>query len=361
MPHPVPSPVWSLLHRTILNIPPRRLPLFPLLSGTVWFLTLTSLLLRWITRGRKPYPGQINSSVPFISDIASFELKPLFLVGASITGGGFFVTVVAVHVVAFEPGFALMTTSHGTLNDEERDEDEDEDGDEDEDEDERNSKTLHIISLVSICAAGLASLSLILLAVMDTFRYSIAHGILLRLCFAGLAVQALGTAVVYADDVGGFRVWSWCRWTSRRRGESEPENENEDEDRNGNGRNIRRTSKRVRIFETLSTLLLLVEIFLATAFLSLSISDEVDTKYRIAAILEWVIAYLGTVYLWLFVGFFESVRFERLVPRSFARGFRGAESGGGDSTNRADGERGGEGDAERAPLLREAGLDRKYT
>ncbi|KAL4796153.1 Frag1/DRAM/Sfk1 family-domain-containing protein [Aspergillus venezuelensis] len=357
MPHPVPSPIWSLLHRTILNIPPTRLPLFPLLSGTVWFLTLTSLLLRWITRGRKPYPGQIHSSVPFISDIASFELKPLFLVGASITAGGFFITVVAVHVVAFEPGFALITTSHGASNDEERDEDEDEDWDENEDE--RNSKTLHIISLVSICAAGLASLSLILLSVMDTFRYSIAHDILLRLCFAGLAVQALGTAIVYADDVGGFRVcsWSWCRcWTSRRQGQSE----SEDEDENGNGRNIRRTSKRVRIFETLSTLLLLVELLLATAFLSLSISAEVDTKHRIAAILEWVIAYLGTMYLWLFVGFFESARFEGLVPRSFARGFRGGESGDG-SSSRRDGEGEGQGDAERAPLLREASLDRKYT
>ncbi|KAL4952857.1 Frag1/DRAM/Sfk1 family-domain-containing protein [Aspergillus filifer] len=336
MPHPGPSPIWSPIHRIILNIPSQRLPLFPLLSGTVWFFTLTSLLLRWIIRGRKPYPGQVNSSVPFISDIASFELKPLFLVGAPITAGGFFVTVVAVHVVRFEPGFALARPSRGTSDDEERDEDGDED--------ERNSKTLHAISLVSICAAGIASLSLVLLAVMDTFRYSIAHDILLRLCFAVLAVQALGTAVVYADDVGGFRVCSWCRCWRRQR-----------TPRGGDG-GIRRTSKRVRIFETLSTLLLLLELLLATAFLSLSINDEVDTNYRIAAILEWVIAYLGTVYLLLFVGFFESTRFEGLAPRSGIRGYRGGEDGGG-STSRGD----EEGDAERAPLLSEAGLDRKYT
>ncbi|KAL4944081.1 Frag1/DRAM/Sfk1 family-domain-containing protein [Aspergillus oleicola] len=323
MPSPNPSPVWSFLHRTILNIPPHRFPLFPLLSGTVWFLTLSSLLLRWITRGRKPYPGQINSSVPFISDIASFELKPLFLVGSSITAAGFFVTVVAVHVVRFEPGFALVqqhqsghsADGYGGENEAE--------------ETERNSNSLHLTSLISITAAGLASLSLTLLAVMDTFRYSIAHDILLRLYFAGLAVQALGTAAVYADAFTG----------------------------------VRRTSKRVRIFGTLSTFLLLTELLLATSFLSLSISDEVDTHYRVAAILEWMIAYLGTVYLWLFVGFFESGRFEGVVPRSRlyqGKDGRGAERAGsfriyeGDSTRE-------DGDAERAPLLQRAHFDRKYT
>ncbi|KAL4928275.1 uncharacterized protein BDV17DRAFT_99810 [Aspergillus undulatus] len=155
----------------------------------------------------KPYPGQINSSVPFISDIASFELKPLFLVWASLTAAGFVLTVAAVHVVRFEPGFALVEDenhqSEGAGDGRVEDGEGDGNGDEDEGNENENDSTLNplrLISLTSISSAFSASLSLTLLAVMDTFQYSIAHDICLRLCFAGLAVQALGAAIVYGDE-----------------------------------------------------------------------------------------------------------------------------------------------------------------
>ncbi|KAK6810774.1 hypothetical protein RU639_013436 [Aspergillus parasiticus] len=99
---------WSFLHVFILNIPPSRLFLFPALAGSVWFLTLASLLSIWLAHGMPQYPGQSNQHVAFISDIASFELKPLFLIGASITAVGFVTTVATVHVVRYEPEFSLV-------------------------------------------------------------------------------------------------------------------------------------------------------------------------------------------------------------------------------------------------------------
>lgn len=181
----------------------------------------------------------------FISDIASFELKPLFLVGSTITAVCFAITVAAVHVMRYEPGFALFKaaghlrihrqpeynrahstddmddTSYGTINDSnsndtsQNDNDNDNnhefsnsnevDDDDDDDEEETNiTKTLRFISLLSVFAASTASVALILLSIMDTFRYHYVHFLFLQICFSGLALQAAGTAIVYANEVVGF-------------------------------------------------------------------------------------------------------------------------------------------------------------
>lgn len=132
---------------------------------------------------------EIKHEVRFISDIASFELKPLFLVGAAITATGFVVTVAAVHVVRYEPGFALARPCgrHPGLNhtDENRRNsddgcrsDEAQDAAENEDEDHNVTVTLRLMSLLSILAAAVAGSALVLLAVMDTFRYHRAHSLL---------------------------------------------------------------------------------------------------------------------------------------------------------------------------------------
>ncbi|KAL2845439.1 Frag1/DRAM/Sfk1 family-domain-containing protein [Aspergillus pseudoustus] len=308
--------IWAALHVTILNIPPNRLYHFPLLAGTVWFLTLTSLLLTWVARGMRPYPGQSNPHIPFISDIASFELKPLFLVGASITAMGFLFTVAAVHVMRYEPGFALIRVHKDSSNPQphphlhpnnpsSNPEIEDE---ETTSEDEATLKTLKLISLFSIFAAGLASTALTLLAVMDTFRYTFAHHIFLRLCFAGLALQSAGTAIVYADEV--LHVISYITHFGRWVQDSQTQDGNAGSDYWG--RSIRR-SVRVRIFATLSTVLILIELFLGVGFLSLTVADE-NTDLRAAGILEWIIAFLGSAYLWLFCGFFDRTSFDGYVP-----------------------------------------------
>ncbi|QMW43405.1 hypothetical protein G4B11_006775, partial [Aspergillus flavus] len=152
----------------------------------------------------------------FISDIASFELKPLFLIGASITAVGFVTTVSAVHVVRYEPGFALVKcpvtnnrngngehglTGHRSSYHSHCDH---HDSYSEDEEDHETTRTLKLISLLAIFAAAVASIALILLAVMDTFRYKSAHHLFLQVCFAGLAIQSACTAIVYSNEVLGF-------------------------------------------------------------------------------------------------------------------------------------------------------------
>ncbi|PYI04239.1 hypothetical protein BO78DRAFT_399102 [Aspergillus sclerotiicarbonarius CBS 121057] len=296
--------IWAFLHAVVLNIPPSRLIIFPSLAGSVWFLTLAALLLTWLGRGMPVYPGQSNPDVAFISDIASFELKPLFLVGASMTAVGFLFTVAAVHVMRYEPGFALIrcpvtsdTSDEATANDQGNVEHHNArshiTGDENDEEDQETTKTLKVISLLSILASGMASTALILLGVMDTFRYKFAHHIFLRICFGGLALQSAGTAIVYSNEVLCFvsYLYHWGVWHN----------------------DWGKRSLRVRVFASLSTALILIELFLGVAFISLTVPEEAN-DYRTAGILEWIIAFLGTIYLWLFCGFFDRTSFDGYVP-----------------------------------------------
>ncbi|KAL4875540.1 hypothetical protein BJY04DRAFT_201592 [Aspergillus karnatakaensis] len=307
----IPAQIWAPLQTTILNIPPARLPLFPLLTGTNWLITLTILLVRWVTRGLRPYPGQSNPYVAFISDIASFELKPLFLIGASITAAGFFITVSAVHVLQYKSKAVLIKSLKHDDNDashsvasgsESRDTDSsyiDHGGEE-----ESKSGSLKPLSLLSIFAAAIASTALTLLSVLDTFRYDIAHSILLRTCFAGLAVQSTATAIVFKAEVQG--VLSYLTRCGRRKGRGPSEDEDETYPASKNAWR----SLRVQVFATLSTTIILIELFLGIAFLSLTVDGENSASdLRTAGVLEWVIAYLGSVYIWLFAGFFKQSSF----------------------------------------------------
>ena len=139
-----------------MRIPLHRLWLLPLVSGVVWFVTLLSLLLRWVARGTPRYPGQSNPYVAFISDIAAFDMKPLFLIGACITAVAFIGTVCAVH-------FARYDDRMYGINDF------------------WYKKWSSVLAMVSGVVAGLG---LILLAIMDTFRFHEEHHVLLLVCFS---------------------------------------------------------------------------------------------------------------------------------------------------------------------------------
>ena len=140
------------------------------------------------------------------------------------------ITVAAVHVMRYEPGFALLKAAHprfhrrgselnrdhingnsyGSTNANTNDTtgtnnpSNDNDNNSEDDQESNITKTLRFISLLSILAASLASAALIMLSVMDTFRHHLVHYLFLQLCFCGLALQAAGTAVVYANEVIGF-------------------------------------------------------------------------------------------------------------------------------------------------------------
>lgn len=201
-----------------------------------------------------------NGQKRFISDIASFELKPLFLIGSSITAVCFAVTIAAVHVMRYEPGFALLNNQRhdhryerdyeqlwcsGDENDSSHDNEIGNDHDQQQqqqqqqnsntitnnnegrstatattttttshdidEEDLNTTKTLRLISLFSVLAAVTASTALILLSILDTVRHRTLHQLFLQICFSGMAVQAAGTAVVYANEVLGFVMYLWNR------------------------------------------------------------------------------------------------------------------------------------------------------
>ncbi|KAF2807822.1 uncharacterized protein BDZ99DRAFT_464732 [Mytilinidion resinicola] len=156
-----------------IRIPLQHLWLFPFISGTAWFVTLAVLLITWFAEGMPKYPLQSNPYVAFISDIAAFTLKPFFLTGASITGITYIATVVLVHFARYDHRVYGIA-------------------------DVRWKKALSIFAMVCGIIAGLG---LVLLGIMDTARYRIAHQYLLLACLLGIAGSAVSTTVVYWDQV----------------------------------------------------------------------------------------------------------------------------------------------------------------
>ena len=67
----------------------------PIFTALVWFATLLAMLVTWLAMGRPKYPTQ-NGNIAYISDIGASTLKPLFVVGCTITGFGFFLCLVCV-------------------------------------------------------------------------------------------------------------------------------------------------------------------------------------------------------------------------------------------------------------------------
>lgn len=163
-----------------------RLHYFPIIAGVAWFSTITVLLLRWISVGRPQYPGQVNPHVPFISDIAAFQFKPVFIVGCTITSICFVGTVFAVHHVRYAEAF------YGLIDDL------------------RWKKATSAVALVSGVVAGTC---LLLLSIFDTLEEHEKHRYLLVCTFGGLGVSALTTEVVWWDQTWkparflGLRKW----------------------------------------------------------------------------------------------------------------------------------------------------------
>ncbi|KAI1135337.1 Frag1/DRAM/Sfk1 [Hypoxylon sp. FL0543] len=176
---------WTRTFQDFFTI--RRLWLFPLLAGSFWFLTLTILLVRWLAIGRPQYPGQVNPWVPFISDIAAHQFKPVFIIGCAVTGITFFGTVWAVHHVRYSPQF------YGLTND---------------------ARWRRVTSSVAEIAGLAAAVSLLNLSIFDTEDAHVRHRHLLMGTFGGLFVSAVATTAVWWDQIWGPTVFvglrKWC-------------------------------------------------------------------------------------------------------------------------------------------------------
>ncbi|KAI1097315.1 Frag1/DRAM/Sfk1 [Jackrogersella minutella] len=177
--------VWYRTFRDFFSS--RRLWLFPLLAGFFWFLTLTILLVRWLAVGQPRYPGQMNPYVPFISDIAAHQFKPVFIVGCVATGVSFFGTMFAVHHVRYSPSFYGLT---------------------------EDAPWKQTTSLIALIAGLTASVSLIFLSIFDTDDAHVRHRNLLMGTFGGLFISAVTTTAVWWDQVWGPTVFvglrKWC-------------------------------------------------------------------------------------------------------------------------------------------------------
>jgi hypothetical protein len=163
----------------------KRLHYFPIIASASWFLTLTALLLRWLSLGRPRYPGQVNPWVPFISDIAAFQFKPIFILGCSLTAVCFVGTVWSVHHVRYS------STFYGLVDDAVW------------------RKTMSGIAMVTGLVAGTC---LFLLSVFDTFESHEKHRYLLVGTFGGLAVSSFTTEIVWWDE-----TWKAARFPGLRR------------------------------------------------------------------------------------------------------------------------------------------------
>ncbi|KAF1979617.1 hypothetical protein BU23DRAFT_496338 [Bimuria novae-zelandiae CBS 107.79] len=219
------------------GIPLHRLWIFPVIAGTSWFVTLAAMLLTWVARGCPRYPGQRNPYIAFISDIAAFQLKPLFLIGGVTTAAGFAATMVAVHVSRYDPRLYGL---------------------------EGDALWKKTASIMAMCSGIVAGLGLILLAILDTFRFHEEHAVLLLVCFLGLVSSMVLTTVVY---------WDQARTPS--------------------------PFRRLRVYCIASAIIVFLDAGLGVSFYTLMQLYF----WRVSGILEWVMAFTGAFYLWVFVGF----------------------------------------------------------
>ncbi|KAH7040816.1 Frag1/DRAM/Sfk1 [Microdochium trichocladiopsis] len=254
-----------------------RLHYFPLVAGTVWFATLTTLLLRWVFLGRPRYPEQANPDVPFISDIAAQTLKPVFIVGCAVTGVFFFGTVFGVSHVRCSPD--LYRVEGGSLT-HYRDDATDEENPQDRgalvttkpaSPGERKKKetsvaTTTIVSFFAQLTGFTAALSLCLLSVFDTVDYSVQHHYLLMVTFAGLWLSAALTTALWRDQL-------WFTGPPGLAG--------------------------LRKWVTINAILVVVQLVVGVLFVALMYAQE----HRWAGYCEWTLTYLGAFWLLSFVGF----------------------------------------------------------
>ncbi|GAO17018.1 hypothetical protein UVI_02022070 [Ustilaginoidea virens] len=254
--------------------------LLPVFSSLVWLGMLLGMLLHWIVNThRRRYPSMAaNASVAYISDIGAGELKPLFIAGSCVT-------VVTLDLAFFaerwlrHQGRLVPNQSAG-------------------------EKILVCLSIV-FAVAGAAGL--ILLSVFDVLHHKNLHDGFLLLFIGGYMLSAVFTCWEYQRlGISMFHPWvprnplakhrRQNQTTTERRGRlfllqspvacladpSIPENRQH---------RILRSSFWVKLA------FILVELVLAVVFASTSFTRN----RNVAAVFEWVIAFIFTFYIASFI------------------------------------------------------------
>jgi len=198
-----------------------------------WWITLWVLLGVWLHDGRPRYPT-MEGSIAYISDIGASYLKPLFVVGAIITGLGFFATLVV----------DAMLRRSGILERSGR----------------KRSKWLAYLSVV---AAFIGAMGLILLSGFDTDRYPTLHDAFLAVFIIGVILSAIFTILEYHFLLRSPHI----------------------------------NSRILRYSFYGKIVVFVVELALAIAF---GVCLRSDNLYDTGAILEWIVAFVFEFYLFTF-------------------------------------------------------------
>jgi len=139
----------------------------PLLTAFVWEGTLLAMLITWLAQGR-PHYVSMDGSIAYISDIGADILKPLFIVGSSITAVGFVLTLVVErwlrHKGRLPPDMRVR------------------------------EKVFSVLAIISSMVGGIA---LILLSIFDTKRYTTVHRLFLLIFMIGVWLTAIFSVVEY--------------------------------------------------------------------------------------------------------------------------------------------------------------------
>lgn len=151
----------------------------------MWFGTLLAMLITWLATGRPRYVS-MDGKVPYISDIGADILKPLFIVGCSITAVSFFLTLFIErylrHSGRLMPNMRTRERVFGTL---------------------------------AVFGSFIGGSGLILLSIFDTKRFSSLHRLFLLIFMIGVALSAIFTIVEYrwiSKDFRGVRQLKAGYW-----------------------------------------------------------------------------------------------------------------------------------------------------
>ncbi|KAI9898213.1 hypothetical protein N3K66_006573 [Trichothecium roseum] len=137
---------------------------FPVFSSVVWLGMLLGMLLWWVVDEKKRFLSDMEAgmTLPYISDIGAYELKPLFIAGSCVVTLSFDVSF-----------FAERWLRHnGRLVP-------------------NRSRAEKVLVVLSIAFALVGTAGLILLSIFDTLRYPTLHDLFLLLFIGGYLISAI--------------------------------------------------------------------------------------------------------------------------------------------------------------------------
>ncbi|KAL5504447.1 hypothetical protein ACEPAH_8523 [Sanghuangporus vaninii] len=141
----------------------------PLAATVMWPSTLLAMLITWLAQGRPFYVSMSDGqTIAYISDIGADILKPLFIVGSSITAVGFFLSL----------SIERWARHDGRLVPNMR----------------RREK---VMSSLAIAWSFVGGVGLILLSIFDTKRHERLHRVFLLVFVVGTALSAIFTIIEF--------------------------------------------------------------------------------------------------------------------------------------------------------------------